>query len=129
MIIPSGGVRVLVATKGGSYALKINGVPTATLTAKELQTGVNLTAFGPMPQAKQVNPIAAQGRAILAAVSAKESIVSQWRSLSQKAHAAGAGQELKEQLAALTKKVEEADAKIREAAQPQKLHFELTPTP
>ena len=30
-----------------------------------------------------------------------------------------------EQLAALTKKVEEADGKIREAARPQKLHFEL----
>ena len=33
--------------------------------------------------------------------------------------------ELKEQLAALTTKVEEADAGIRAAARPQKLHFEI----
>ena len=34
-----------------------------------------------------------------------------------------------EENAALTKKVEEADEKIREAARPQKLHFELAPAP
>ena len=111
--------------KEGSYALKIGGVPVATLTAAELEAGVNLTAFGPAPQAKEMNPIVAQMRAILSAVSAKEGIVGQWRSLSQKAHAAGADPGLKEQLALLTKKVEEADAKIREVAKPQKLHFEV----
>ena len=30
----------------GTYALKINGIATATLTAKELEAGVNLTALG-----------------------------------------------------------------------------------
>jgi len=113
--------------KGTGYALRINGIPTATLTAAELEAGVNLTAFGAAPQAKDVNPIVAQMRAILGAVAAKEGIVGQWRSLSQKAHAAGADPALKEQLAALTKKVEEADLKIREAARPQKLHFEVAP--
>ena len=113
--------------KDGNYALKINDIPTATLTAKDLDAGVNLTTFGPGP--KDVNPIAAQGRAILAAVVAKEAIVSQWRLLSPKASAADAAAELKDQLAALTKKVEDADAKIREAAKPQKLHFELSPAP
>jgi lysophospholipase L1-like esterase len=113
--------------KDGSYLLKINGVPTATLTAKELEAGVNLTAFGPKPQAKEVNPIAAQGKAILTAVAAKEGLVSQWRGLSKNAHAAGAAPELKDHLAALTKKVEAADDQIRTAAKPQKLHFELTP--
>jgi len=34
---------------------------------------------------------------------------------------------LKDKLVALTKKVEEADAKIRDAAKPKKLHFELVP--
>ncbi len=111
--------------KGDGATLKINGIPTATLTAKELEAGINLTAFA--LQTKDVNPISAQMRAILAAVSAKEGIVGQWRSLSQKAHAAGADPGLKDQLAALTRKVEEADAKIREAAKPQKLHFELLP--
>lgn len=112
---------------GSSYSLKINGIPTATLTAKELEAGVNLTAVGPVPQSKDVNPIVAQMKAILAAVNAKEGIVGQWRVLSQKAHAAGADPGLKDQLAALTTKVEEADAKIREAAKAQNLHFELAP--
>ncbi len=106
----------------GSYALKIGGVPTAMLTAAELAAGINLTALAP---GRDANPVVAQMRAILAAVSAKEGIVGQWRSLSQRAHAAGADPALKDQLSALTRKVEEADAKIREAAKPQKLHFEV----
>ena len=44
---------------------------------------------------------------------------------SQRAHAGGAAPELKVHLADLTKKVIEADDKIREAAKPQKLHFEI----
>ena len=39
--------------------------------------------FGPVPQAKKPNPINAQSNAILAAVAAKEQLVSQWRGLSQ----------------------------------------------
>jgi lysophospholipase L1-like esterase len=113
--------------KEGTYALKLNGIATATLSAKEFEAGVNLSAFGAAPQAKDVNPIVAQMRAILSAVNAKEGIVGQWRGLSQKAHAAGADPALKEQLAALTLKVEEADAKIREAAKAPKLHVELAP--
>jgi hypothetical protein len=113
--------------RGAGYALRINGVPAATLTAAELEAGINLTAIGPVAQAKDASPVIAQMRAILGAVAAKEGIVGQWRSLSQKAHAAGADPALKDQLAALTRKVEEADAKIREAARPQKLHFELQP--
>ena len=50
-----------------------------------------------------------------------------WRGLSQRAHMSGASDDLKEQLAALTKKVEEADAKIRSAATPKKLKFEIAP--
>lgn len=113
--------------KEGSYSLKLNGVPTATLTSKELEAGVNLTAFGVSPGSREANPIVAQMRAILSAVSAKEGIVGQWRGLSQRAHAPGADPALKEQLAALTPKVEEADAKIREAARAPKLRVELAP--
>lgn len=43
------------------------------------------------------------------------------------ASAPEAAPELKEKLAALTKKVEEADAKVRGAAKSKKLHFELVP--
>jgi lysophospholipase L1-like esterase len=102
------------------YALKIDGMPVATLTAKELAEGVNLTAYGQ-------GPIAAQGKAILSAVSIKEGLVGQWRGMSKAAIAADAPADAKAKLAALTQKVEEADGKIRAAAVPRKLHFELTP--
>ena len=52
----------------GKYVLKVNNAPIATLASKELEAGVNLTAFGSNPQGKLVNPIAAQGKAVLAAV-------------------------------------------------------------
>jgi lysophospholipase L1-like esterase len=109
----------------GTYTVKIDGVPCARLTAKDLAAGVNLTSLPTDP--KSANPIAEQGRAILAAVSAKEQIVSKWRALSQKAHAKDADPKLKDDLAALTKKVEEADAMIRETAKPRTRHFVVEP--
>jgi len=51
--------------------------------------------------------------------------VSTWRGLSQRAHAPKADPKLKDDLAALTTKVEEADAKTREAAKPRKRHYEV----
>jgi lysophospholipase L1-like esterase len=113
--------------KDGAYQLKINGVPTAKLTARELSSGVNLTAFARGSEANAADPIAAQAQAILFAVALKENLVNQWRSLSKSAHAPNADAKLKEQLAALKEKVQEADGKIRAAAKPRKLHFELTP--
>jgi lysophospholipase L1-like esterase len=101
----------------GSYALKVNGKATATLTAKELARGVNLTAF-------PTGPIAEQGEAILGAVAAKEGLVGGFRGMSRQASAAPSPKE-KEKLAAQGKKVDAADAKIRAAARPKKLHFEL----
>ncbi len=112
----------------GAYTLKINGAVAAAVTAEQLEAGVNLTALDAPPQANEVNPIAAQGRAILAAVAAKESLVSQWRGLS-KARAESATAELEEKLSVLGQEIERADARIREAARPQKLHFELAAAP
>ncbi len=116
--------------KPGQYGLKINGVllPGA-LSERNWAEGVNLTGpvYAPRVGASPVNAVAVQGRSVLAAVAAKENLVGQWRGLSQRAHAAGAAPELKDQLAELTKKVMEADDKIREAAKPQKLHLELVP--
>jgi lysophospholipase L1-like esterase len=111
--------------KEGNYQVKINNVPVATLTAKDLDAGINLTALGTNLGAAINNPIAVQGRKILVAVSEKENLVNQWRNQSKAAHAAGAKPELKEQLAEFTKKVEAADEAIRKAATPQKLHFEV----
>jgi acetyl esterase/lipase len=111
--------------KPGQYTIKIDGIATATVSEKELDAGINLTAYGPNPLDKTVNPIAAQGRAILEAVAAKESLVGQWRNLSKRVNAKGSKPEMKDQLTALTTQVEEADAKIRTAAQPKKLQFEI----
>ncbi|MDB5307776.1 MAG: GDSL-like Lipase/Acylhydrolase [Gemmataceae bacterium] len=118
-----------VGLKDVDYLLKVDGVVCARLSAKELAAGVNLTALPPTPKTKMVNPIAAQSQAVLNAVAAKEAVVGTWRGLSAKAHAPNADPKLKDDLAALTKKVEAADAKIREAAKPRKLHFELVPAP
>jgi lysophospholipase L1-like esterase len=124
--------RYVLAVKGlkdGDYLLKIGGATCGRLTAKRLAEGINLTALAPVPMTKDVNPIVAQMRAVLKAVADKEAVVGTWRALSQKAHAKGADVKLKDDLAGLTTKVEEADAKIREAARPQKLRFEVVPVP
>jgi lysophospholipase L1-like esterase len=112
--------------KDPMYDIRINGVHVARPTSGQLASGINLTALGAGWQAKEVNPIVTRARAILAAVAAKEALVGQWRTLSKKAHAPGAPADIKAQLAALGTRVEEADARIREAAKPRKLHFELS---
>jgi hypothetical protein len=115
--------------KAGDYRVIINQVPSSRVSAADLAAGVNLTALPPDIQHMTASPIVVQSRAILAAVDAKEQIVGAWRQLSRRAHASDAAPELKEQLAELTRKVEDADAKIREAAKPQKLRFEISTVP
>jgi lysophospholipase L1-like esterase len=116
-----------------AYTLKINGIACGRLSGRELAAGVNLTNLPVDPQATEISPIVGQSRAILAAVAAKESLVGAagtagtWRNLSQRATAANAAPTVKDELAAATKKIEDAEVKIREAAKPQKLHFELVP--
>ena len=117
-----------LAVKGledGDYLLKIGGVTCGRFTAKQMADGINLTSLAPIAASKGVNPIVAQMRDVLKAVADKEGLVGTWRGLSQRAHAKGADAKLMEDLAPLTKKVEDADAKIREAAKPKKLHFEV----
>lgn len=123
--------------KDGDYSLSINGAACGTLSAKALASGVNLTTLPSDPKAKTANPIAAQGSAVLAAVAAKEGLVSKWRALSKTAAGKDAPPKkdapkadpaaAKAALPDLAKQVEEADAKIRAAAKPQTLHFVLSP--
>lgn len=115
--------------KDGPYALKMNGVEAVRLTAKELAAGVNLTTLPADRNDRGANAVAAQMRAILGAVAAKEVLVGQWRGLSLKAHTKGADPALMDELAARTRKVEAADAKIREAAKPVKVRFEVAARP
>lgn len=113
--------------KGGEYQVKINGVACGRTTAADLAAGVNLTTLAYDHASKADCAIVKQAQALLAAVAAKEGIVETWRQLSKRAHAPNAATELKEQLASLTAKVEEADAKIRQAAKPKSLKFEVVP--
>src|SRR5262249_18579344 len=92
--------------KPGTYKLLVDGKQLISLSDKELSAGVNLTAYGQ-------GPLADQGKAVLTAVAAKETLVGQWRALSRTASSANAPDDAKARLADLTKKVEEADAKIR----------------
>ena len=122
--------RYMLRVKGlkpGEYALKLDGVKCGTYSEEQLAAGVNLTTLPVDPMVKFTHPIAAQMQAVLAAVAAKENVVNTWRGLSPKAHAKGADPKLLEDLAALTKKVEEADAAIRVAAKPKKIRFEIAP--
>lgn len=105
---------------GEKYTLKVNTVLTATLSGAELEAGINLSDF---PQ----GAIANQSKAILAAVAAKENIVSQWRGASRTGNAANAKEEDKSKVENLKKLVEEADAKIKAAAKPVLLTFEIAP--
>jgi lysophospholipase L1-like esterase len=103
----------------GGFYLKINGAQVATITGEELTKGINLTAF-------DKGPIADQGKAVLAAVAAKEGLVGQVRNQARTAIAPEASAEVKAKFAALLKQVEGADAKIRDAAKPKPLKYELT---
>jgi len=111
--------------KEGSYALKVNGVQLGSpLPATAWAKGVNITPLA-YENATKPNAITNQAKAILNAVIAKESIVGNFRGLSQRASADGAEGALKSQLADLSKKVDAADALIRVAAKPSTLKFEL----
>ncbi len=104
--------------KGNHYDLKVNGTKVATVTSNDLSSGVNLTSYG-------IGPIAAQGQRILQAVNEKEGLVGTWRGLSRVVSMGGTESQ-KADLTELAGRVTAADAKIRAAAKPEKLHFELT---
>lgn len=111
----------------GSYAIKLDGAPLGrTFSHEELAAGVNLTAAVHIPPAAgaKANPLLLQTRAIHAAVGAKAGLVGQWRGLGRQMKETGADHKAKlEELAAQT---QAADAKIRAAAQPKKLRYEIT---
>lgn len=128
----SGYTLQVTGLKAGRYQLKVGDVRVGTpLSEKDWGAGVNVAslAYQPAQASPKVNPIVAQGRSILNAVGAKEGVVGQWRALSQRAYADGAPANLKTELAELTKKVEAEDEKIRAAAAPKTLPFELTFVP
>jgi len=102
----------------GKYKVEVNGKPLATIDAREVAAGVNLTAY---PQ----GVIAEQGKAILVAVSSKENLVSQWRSLSRMAAQGTGPANAAAQMDNLLKAIHKADAHIRDHAQPRTLRFRI----
>jgi len=113
--------------KPGSYTVKIGGAALVpTFTAEALAKGVNLTAAAhTVATGSKPNPILLQSRAILAAVSVKESIVGQWRGFSRQMSETGVDH--KQKLAELAAQITAADEKIRAAAKPTNLQFEINP--
>jgi lysophospholipase L1-like esterase len=109
--------------KDGSYKLKVGDAVVATLSAKDLESGVNLTELAAI--SKTPNPISAQSKAILDAVNKSNGLVEGWRGMSKAAIAPTATDAVKAGLNAQLRKVEEADEKTREAAQPKKMRFEV----
>jgi len=104
--------------KADRYDVAIDGIKVATVPAADLAKGWNMGTL-------DKGPVADQCRAILQLVNAKEGLVWQWRGVSRNVTQGGDAQQ-KEQLAKLTQQVQEADAKIRAAAQPKPHHFEVT---
>jgi hypothetical protein len=101
----------------GDWMLTINGTTMGMCSADELSKGINLTGLAS-------GPIADQGKAILAAVAAKEALVSTARGQSRAA-LASKDTAVKEKFDALLKEIDAADARIRTAAKPRELKFEL----
>jgi len=119
----------LTGLPSGNYQVQLNEILVAAFTAEQLAHGVNLTPYAPGILPEPRNPLLIQSAAILKAVAAKESLVSQWRGISKSAAATGADPKLKGQLPGLQTRIEEADAAIRVAARPQKLIIQVLPAP
>ena len=111
----------MTGLKAGSYRVEIDGTPVATVSADELNKGWNMGTLAK-------GPVADQGRDILKLVAEKENLVSRWRGRSKEmAMAKTPDKELQASLDEIMKQILEADAKIREAAQPKSRHFTVTP--
>ncbi|MCE9605655.1 MAG: SGNH/GDSL hydrolase family protein [Planctomycetia bacterium] len=124
--------RYLLQVKGlkaGSYTIKINGVPLGgSFTQEALEQGVNLTApiHNVASAGEKPNALLAQTRAIYQAIGSKAGLVGRWRTLSKAAQDTGSA-EHQATIADLAKQTLEADEKIRAAARPAKLKFEVVP--
>lgn len=113
--------------KPGDYRVKIGGQSLApTFTAEALAKGVNLTAAAhTIGDGSKPNPVLLKSREINQAVSAKAGLVGQWRTYSKQMHEAGIDH--KQKIAELLPQIAAGDDRIRAAAKPMKLAFEISP--
>jgi len=105
--------------KAGNYEVKIDGVVVADVHSSELERGWNMGML-------DTGPVADQCRQILSLISEKERLAASSRAkfASLAGDSSEEGQAAREQI---LKRVLSADQKIRDAAQPQMRHFEITP--
>lgn len=113
--------------KPGDYTVTIGGGLLATkFTADELAKGVNLTATAhTIGEGSKANPILLQSRAIHQAVGGKAGLVGQWRTYSRQMHESQLDN--KQKIKDLEPQIAAADERIRAAAKPTKLQFEISP--
>lgn len=107
--------------KAGHYQLVIDGVDVAVVTAEELAMGWNMGTL-------DKGPVASQGREILNKVALKERLVSQWRQQAAILAKTPDDKSLRTALDKLNTQILDADAAIRNAAQPKRHRFAVTLT-
>jgi hypothetical protein len=112
-------ILTVTGLKAGRYQVNIDGANVASVTADQLSKGWNMGTLAK-------GAVADQCRQILQLVSIKENCVSKWRDQSKVLAQTPSGS-LRADLDKLSKQALEADAKIREAAQPKSRHFSITP--
>ncbi len=114
-------ITTVTGLKAGSYQVEMDGIPVARVTGDELGKGWNMGLL-------EKGPVADQCRQILSLVGAKENSVSLWRQnygiRFKDPNATFAAYATPEKV---NQQVLEADAKIREAAQPKPHRFSITP--
>ncbi len=103
----------------GRYEVGIDSVPVAVVAADDLAKGWNMSTL-------TNGPVADQCRRLLEQVSLKEGLVSKWRGLS-KTWTNPPADGLQAALDEVNRQVLEADARIREVAQPKSRRFSLAP--
>jgi len=114
-------VLKVTGLKGKSYDVTIDDEKVGSVTADQLAAGWDMGLM-------DAGPIAAQCRTLLDRVTDKERIVSDYRTIAR-AVADKKAQPDGERSADLMRKIEKADAAIREAAQPKPHRYVLTPAP
>lgn len=112
-------ILTVTGLKTGRYQVAIDGADVAGVTADELSKGWNMGTLAK-------GAVADQCRKILQSVATKENYVNLWR-VQAKAQAQKPDDSVRAKMDELNKQVLEADAKIREAAQPKSHHFIITP--
>ncbi|MCM8803553.1 MAG: GDSL-type esterase/lipase family protein [Candidatus Omnitrophica bacterium] len=104
--------------KNGKYEVYIDGISVANVSSEELEKGWNMSTV-------LKGPVYEQCLQVLSAISAKENLVSEWRSIAS-LFSKMPSEEYKLKLQELSEKILQADKKIKEIAKPSTHNFVLS---